>query len=101
MPPRPHSGPVTNMADAVTSQSTIASHARENDLPLRARIVASILGPVAWLSFTLLYVGFWAKGFTLFQSVIVILVSIIILAGLMGALWASLGFRYRNWTWDH
>lgn len=88
------------MANAVTDQPSIA-HARETDLPLRARIVASILGPVAWLSFTLLYVGFWAKGFTLFQSVIVILVSVIILAGLMGALWASLGFRNRRWMWEH
>jgi hypothetical protein len=70
-----------------------------NDLPLRARIVASIIGPVAWLCFTLLYVGFWAKGFTVFQSVIVILVSIILLAGLMAALWASFGMREARWAW--
>jgi len=62
--------------------------------------MASILGPVAWLSFTLLYVGFWAQGFTLFQSVIVILVSALILAGIMGALWASYGMRRRSWAWD-
>ncbi len=69
------------------------------DRSLRARVVASILGPVAWLSFTLLYVGFWAKGFSVFQSVIVILVSIIILAGLMAALWASFGMRQARWAW--
>jgi hypothetical protein len=63
-------------------------------------VVASILGPVAWLSFTLLYVGFWAQGFSLFQSVIVILVSVIILAGVMGAIWASWGMRRRSWSWD-
>lgn len=62
-------------------------------------MVASILGPVAWLCFTLLYVGFWAKGFTLFQSVIVILVSIILLAGLMAALWAAWGMRSAHWAW--
>jgi hypothetical protein len=89
------------MANAVTNQSTVTSSARDSDFPLRARVVASILGPVAWLSFTLLYVGFWAKGFTLFQSVIVILVSVIILGGLMGALWASFGFRSRRWSWDY
>jgi hypothetical protein len=75
-------------------------HPRESYFPSRARVVASILGPVAWLSFTLLYVGFWAQGFSLFQSVIVILVSIIILAGLMGAMWASWGMRRRSWSWD-
>ena len=68
--------------------------------PLGHALVASILGPVAWLSFTLLYVGFWAQGFTLFQSVIVILVSAIILAGVMGALWVSWGMRRRSWYWD-
>jgi len=75
-------------------------HPRENDFPSRARVVASILGPVVWLSFTLLYVGFWAQGFSLFQSVIVILVSVIILAGVMGAIWASWGMRRRSWSWD-
>ncbi len=66
---------------------------------LRWRILVSILGPVAWLSFTLLYVGFWATGFTLFQSVIVILVSILVLGGVMGAIWSSWGPRYRH-AWD-
>ena len=65
----------------------------------RWRMVISILVPVAWLSFTLLYVGFWATGFTLFQSVIVILVSVIILGGVMGATWTAWGPRYRR-VWD-
>ena len=56
----------------------------------------SILGPVAWLSFTLLYVAFWATGFTLFQSVVVILVSLIVLAGVMGAAWSSYGMRHAG-----
>jgi hypothetical protein len=91
---------VSEMASTVTGSSTMTAHSRESNLPSRARVVASILGPVAWLSFTLLYVGFWAQGFTLFQSVIVVLVSVIILAGLMGALWASWGMRRRPWSWD-
>jgi hypothetical protein len=88
------------MESNVSGSSAVTAHSREHELPSRARIVASILGPVAWLSFTLLYVGFWATGYTLFQSVIVILVSAIVLAGLMGALWASWGMRYRSWSWE-
>lgn len=66
----------------------------------RWRVLVSIVGPVAWLSFTLLYVGFWATGFTLFQSIIVIIVSALILGGLMAALWTSWGPRYRRgWDW--
>jgi len=88
------------MTGTATESPTLTVQSRKSDLPLRARIVASILGPVAWLSFTLLYVGFWAQGFSLFQSLVVILVSIIILAGLMGALWASYGLRRRSQWWD-
>ena len=66
---------------------------------IRWRVLLSILGPVAWISFTLLYIGFWADGFSLFQSVIVIIVSLLILAGLMGAMWASFGMRYHR-RWD-
>ncbi len=60
---------------------------------LRRRIVASIIAPVAWLSFTLLYVGFWAHGFSLFQSIIVVIVSILVLFALMAVLWVTFGFR--------
>lgn len=92
--------PVTEMVSTAAGSSAMTAHARESALPSPGRIIASILGPVAWLSFTLLYVGFWATGFTLFQSVIVILVSAIILAGLMGALWASWGMRQHSWSWN-
>lgn len=66
---------------------------------IRWRIIASILVPVAWISFTLLYVGFWASGFTLFQSIIIILVSLLVLAGVMGVVWVSAGPGYRHY-WD-
>ncbi len=79
------------------SQSTVAPGpgaemlARGLGRGLRWRLVVSIVGPVAWLIFTLLYVGFWATGFTLFQSVIVILVSVLALGGLMGGVWVAWG----------
>lgn len=60
------------------------------------RILLSILLPTAWLSLTLLYVGFWAPSFSLFQSLIVIAVSIILLGGILGATWVSFGMRYRT-----
>jgi hypothetical protein len=64
---------------------------------MRWQILASIIGPIAWLCFTLLYVGFWAQGFSLFQSVIVIIVSALILAGVMGSLWTAWGTRHSSW----
>ncbi len=67
---------------------------------MRWPILLSILGPVAWLVFTLLYVGFWAKGFSLFQSVIVVLVSLLVLFGVVAAAWATWGMsRFGRGRW--
>jgi hypothetical protein len=66
---------------------------------LRRRIVASIAATVAWLSLTLLYVAFWAHNFSLFQSIVVIVVSLLILSGVLLAAWISYGMRFgRHWA---
>ena len=63
------------------------------DRGFRWGVLVSIIGPIAWLSFTLLYVGFWAQGFSLFQSIVLIVVSLLILAGVMGSVWTAWGMR--------
>ena len=50
-------------------------------------IIATIFGLVAWLVFILLYALFWSKGFSLFQNVIVTIVSLAIMGSLIGAMW--------------
>lgn len=50
-------------------------------------VVASILTVVGWLVFILLYALFWSKGFTLFQNVVVTIVSLVVAGLLMGAMW--------------
>jgi hypothetical protein len=67
---------------------------------LRRRILASIAGVVGWISFTLLYVAFWARGFSLFQSIVVVLVSLIVLTGLLIGAWVSYGFWFVGHEWD-
>jgi hypothetical protein len=69
---------------------------------LRRRVVVSIVGLVAWISFTLLYVGFWAPHFSLFQSVVVVLVSLVVLAGVLAISWITfgLGFAHRWSDWS-
>jgi len=65
---------------------------------VRTRIVATVLGTTAWISFTLLYLGFWAHGFSLVQNLIVIATSLILLFGIVVALWVSFGFGMaRRW----
>jgi hypothetical protein len=83
-----------NLSEDAVHHMTGRSHSEG----MRWRVLASIIGPIAWLSFTLLYVGFWAQGYSLFQSVIVILVSLLILGGVMGVLWVTWGMDGRGWA---
>lgn len=64
---------------------------------MRWRVLLTILGAIAWLCFALLYVGFWARGFSLFQDIVVILVSLLVLGGVVVSAWASWGMhRFRS-----
>jgi hypothetical protein len=60
---------------------------------LRRRVVLSIGACAAWVSLTLLYVAFWAHGFSLFQSIVVVLVSLVVLTAVLLGAWASYGLR--------
>jgi hypothetical protein len=74
--------------------------ARNTISHLRYAVVASVVAAVAWICFTLLYVAFWAHGFTLFQSIVVIVVSLVLLAGAMSATWLSFGLRWARHHFD-
>ncbi len=67
---------------------------------MRWRVSATILFITAWLAFILLYAAFWAGGFTLFQSIMIGFVSIIVLGGSIAALWAAWGMRFAGGGWD-
>jgi hypothetical protein len=54
-----------------------------------APIIGSILGVMGWLVFILLYALFWSKGFSLFQNIIVTIVSLAIDALLIGLVWLA------------
>src|SRR2546422_7626955 len=64
---------------------------------MRWRVAASILIGVGWLGFVLLYAAFWSGPYSLFQSIVIVLVSFILLAGMMGAMWASWGCDSPVW----
>ena len=85
--------------DSFPSDASIRSHFHDSLRGLRWRIVLSILGTVAWVGFTLLYIAFWAHDFSLFQSVVVVVVSLLVLFGVTCAAWISYGLRTaRRWT---
>ena len=50
-------------------------------------VVISILAFIGWCVFILWYTLFLSSGFTLFQNIVVGLISLIIVGGLIGLMW--------------
>jgi hypothetical protein len=67
---------------------------------IRRRVLLSLGAVVAWVSLTLLYVAFWAHGFTLFQSVVVIVVSLLVLFAVVAGAWISFGLGFARRGFD-
>ena len=83
-------------ASPVSGTATLRSHEFDLFGTLRRRLLASLAAIVAWVSLTMLYVAFWARGFSLFQSVVVVLVSLVVLAGFLLGAWISFGLRFMD-----
>jgi hypothetical protein len=58
-----------------------------------APIVLSFLAVVVWLVFILLFALYWSTGFSLFQDVIVTIVSLLVMGVLVGLMWTIWGMR--------
>jgi hypothetical protein len=54
-----------------------------------ARVVASIITLAAFLSGSLIFVGFYASGYDLFQKIVVFLVALIIALAALAVLWVT------------
>ena len=76
---------------------------RHHDYPvlggLRRRILISIGAFTGWISLLLLYLAFWAAGFSLFQDIVVVVVSLLVLAAVLLGAWISFGLRFMD-HWD-
>ena len=66
-------------------------------------IVATMLAVIGWLVFILLFALYWSNGFTLFQDVIVTIVSLVITGLVIGLGWVVWGMRHakywKEWGW--
>lgn len=52
-----------------------------------APVILSIVGIIGWLVFILVYALFWSGGFSLFQNIVVTIVSLAITGLLIGLMW--------------
>ena len=60
----------------------------------------SITATLGWLSLVLLYVAFWAARFSLFQNIVGVLVSLLVLGAVLLGAWISFGLRLVGDGWD-
>lgn len=60
------------------------------------RVGATVLLITGWLVFLLVYAFFWSGPYSLFQDVIVVIVSLVALGGGMAGVWASWGMRFAG-----
>ncbi|HKN07325.1 MAG TPA: hypothetical protein VJ021_06995 [Thermoplasmata archaeon] len=62
-------------------------------------MLTSIAASVGWLSLTLLYLAFWTHGFSLVQSIVIVVVSLLVLAAVLLGSWISFGLGFvGRWT---
>ncbi len=59
-------------------------------------IVVSILASIFWASFMLVHVVFWSSSFDWLQNLAIIVLSLIIMAGVVGLMWVYWAFGRRN-----
>jgi len=60
----------------------------------RWRVALSILVVVGWLIFLILWLAFYADGFSIYQNIAVFLVSILVMIAILGPAWAYWGMKF-------
>ncbi len=63
---------------------------------VRWRSLASIILGFGWVLFILLFAGFWADRFTLFQDIVIFFASIVVVLALVAVMWAAWGMRWMR-----
>jgi MFS family permease len=57
------------------------------------RVAASILIGIGWISFLILWLFFFASDYDVFQNLAIVIVSVLVGVGVLGAMWAPWGMR--------
>ncbi|MFQ6129778.1 MAG: hypothetical protein ACE5OT_03080 [Candidatus Hadarchaeaceae archaeon] len=63
-----------------------------------ARVAVSIVVGVGWLIFLILFLAFYADGFSIYQNLAIILASLLVMCAILGPMWAHWGIKTsRAW----
>ena len=60
----------------------------------RWRVALSIIVGIGWLIFLILWLGFFAGDFNVYQNIAIFLVSLLGIAVILGPAWAHWGMKY-------
>jgi type VI protein secretion system component VasK len=63
------------------------------------RVSLSVLVSIGWLAFLVIWLFFYAGEYSIYQNLAVFLASILVVAAVMGASWASWGIRQKQ-EWE-
>jgi hypothetical protein len=55
--------------------------------------VVTIVAVICWAIFMLLHILFWSADFDLFQNIVIILLSLVVVGGFIGLMWVVWVFR--------
>jgi len=69
--------------------------------PPRARIAATLVIGLGWLVFALLYLAFYTGGFSFFQNIAILLVSLVVVVALLGLMWVGYGLKQARMEHPH
>ena len=58
-----------------------------------ARVAVSIVAGVGWLIFLILFLAFYADGFSIYQNLAIILASLLVVGAILGPIWAHWGIK--------
>jgi len=58
-----------------------------------ARVAVSIVVGVGWLIFLILFLAFYAEGFSIYKNLAIILASILVMGAILGPMWAYWGIK--------
>ena len=59
-----------------------------------SRVAVSIIIPFALLIFLIVWFYYWAADYNIYQNIAILLVSVLVVGGSMGAIWSSWGMKH-------
>jgi hypothetical protein len=66
----------------------------------RLRIMVSIILPLVAMIFLIVWFWYYAIPYSIWQNIAIILVTLLIVGGVLGSIWARWGIKHEGWSFD-